>query len=100
MPKETYQYNYDEEIEKERLEDERFCGELSLFVSQLPVKSKESLDIYNGKMLYLEDIHNEIRKTNKLFKPPYIHEEKEVFPHGKYCDTVYSVVSERKEREI
>lgn len=98
--KETYQYNYETETAQERINDEKFLEEFHNSVSQLPVKSKESNDIYAAKMLYLEEIHSEIRKTHKSFKPPYIHEEKESFPHGKYCDTVYSVVSQRKEREI
>lgn len=93
-------YDYDLDEQKQQLEDERFIVELHLFVKTLPVPTKESNAKYAEKMKFLDDIHNDLRKKYRHFKPLYIHEEKETFPYGKYCDTVYSVVSGRTEREI
>ena len=77
---------------EEGCSDEQHLIELEEFARTLPVPTPEQIAMYGAKILYMESIHDEIKKNNPDFMPVYdINEDREENPGTKYMETVYRV---------
>lgn len=87
--------NNDPELLAEQAEDAKFLVELNNLVNTFESPSAEDIAIYNSKLTYLEEIHNEVKKKYPEFQPEYnpLEESDPKFPSGKYCDQTYKVAS-------